>query len=346
MLAALHDPSAAVRQAAIVWVAHKWASTAPVREAAASYLAPGQPAQVREDAALILGSGLIPGSEKAAADRFAPLLVPLLLDKNSDVNDAAFHSLHQMGAAAVVVVPRLVVLLKDTSAGVRYDAVTLLGDMGAAGPFAPQIAAMLRDPAGDVRAGAATTLGELGPQGAPYAGQIFPLLKEEGYISVEASKALCHMPQAARPLIPNLIPLLKDPVPDVREAVAYDLANLTCLGGVVTDAAPALVPLLGDDNARVRRAATHVLLNELWPAAAPYTPQLTALAGDPDSEVRMFVRAWLLRLGQGPAAAAVAPHLVPLLKSPNSASPGQRCHSAWAHGSRRPARLFRRWRSC
>ena len=123
----------------------------------------------------------------------------------------------------------------------------------------------------------------MGTEAAPAAPTLVGLVKEGGDSSYGATSALAAIGPAA---IPGLNGLLKDRDWYIRWTAAWTLRDM---GQRAKTAAPALVPLLADENAMVREAAAEAL----GKVGATTTPALAALLKDRDASVRYVAARWL-----------------------------------------------------
>ena len=120
-------------------------------------------------------------------------------------------------------------------------------------------------------------------------------------------KEISSMGESAKPAIPYLIPLLKNPDPSIRSSVVGVLAVLEESAII-----PILIPLLKDPDSEVRWQ-TALYLGYLVKSSKLIIPEIIPLLQDSDASVRSFAVFSVGLFGE-----ASIPKLRPLLKDPNS----------------------------
>jgi HEAT repeat protein len=312
VLAALQDPSANVRYAAVTWLSDRRTSSEPITKALAQFLKPDIPSQIKKGAVQALGN------TGSAASAFAPRLAELLGESDRAVRRASALALSSMGAAASAVAPQVAALLKDPSPEVRFYALEVLGSIGpAAAPLAAQIASLVDNRAErvDVRAAAAQALSGMGPAAVAFLPHLAGLLNApDADVRVEMVEALGAMVGLGPPvtaLAPQVAALLRDPDSNVRRAAAETLGRM----GSAADAfAPQIANLLADSDPNVRRAAAQAL-GKLGAAASPFASRIVSLLRDSDPAVRSAAATVLGTIG--PTTPVVPAQLAAQLRDPD-----------------------------
>jgi HEAT repeat protein len=278
---------------------------------------------VRGFAASALGGLAIPPMEKFSVIR------PFLGDPDSHVRRNAARVIGQAGPDAAAAVPELIALFADEDKWVRSAAAVALGQVGeTAASACAALTALLTDPEGLPRDDAAQALGKLGPTARTAVPALLRVLAEDPELYVRASAAktivglgaadqtgegvarlreLLHDPNAvrrggaaeilgalgpaARPAVPDLLAVLRDPVwgeahADVRkdnisdnfqfcsdeelERRSHDRRTLVAAALGAIGAEPGVVKALGvaadDPDEQVGQAAVSAL-GKLRPAA-------------------------------------------------------------------------------
>ncbi len=229
-------------------------------------------ADVRRSAVSALG--IIGAKAKTAV----PQLIPLLKDSDADVRRSTASALASIGAEAKTAVPQLVSLLKDSDANVRRSAADALGGIGAEAKTAvPQLVPLLKDSDANVRRSTASALGRIGAEAKAAVPQLIPLLKDsDANVRKSAASALGRIGDVnvrdsaadalgrrrigaeTKTVVPQLVALLKDSDPYVRESAADALGRI---GAETKTAVPQLIPLLKDSDVNVRISTTDALVN-------------------------------------------------------------------------------------
>jgi HEAT repeat protein len=195
-------------------------------------------------------------------------------------------------------VPKYVAALKSKDAAARRKAANSLGLAGPEAKAAvPDLITALKDPDEQVRVTAARALAAIGPAAVP------ALLKAAESDSDRGVRTLAFLALGeSRPVsgdaLRALVAALSDPDKDLRPAAALALA------GVGDRAVPPLRDALKAKNAG---AATALGLIGA-PAANPAAPDLVAVLGDDDKELRIAAHHALVRIG-APAVPALAADL-------------------------------------
>ena len=206
------------------------------------------------------------------------------------------------------VIPVLTKALQDPESEVRLAAANALGDL-ASGSNSPSTAAIpdlikvLDDQNERVRCAAAVTLAKLhGP-----ADKILPVLKnaltsKEG--SMLGAWAIGLLGSEAVSAAPALIPLLKEEDSALRVIAAEALEEI---GAGKSESLPVLSALLKDQHPGVRSAAARVLVKIVGPQDASLVPSLIEALKDTDRNVQLDAAQVLGKIG--PAASAAVPAL-------------------------------------
>lgn len=243
-------------------------------------------------------------------------------------------------------VPALRAALRSTDAGVVFEAVRALGEIGpGAKDAAPDLAAALGHADSDVRRAAADALVALGPS------QLEPIAQRlaEGRIASPAAAAYAlgeiadrmrqnvfydprldaqSLAATARPVLRGAAPALNNLLghadPEVRQTAVQALSQIGLL------ATPFLLQSLHADNAVVRPAAIAALTRlegYLPPASsvgpglevfkANLVPRLVELMKHPDPQVRRAAYRAFARFAFGTAGATAAPLLRSALRDPD-----------------------------
>lgn len=303
VLAALQDPGAAVRYAAVSWLADKQTSNKAIAAAVAGYLDRGLPSQVKKSAASSLDH------MRPAASAFATRLAPLVADPDEEVSLAAANALLHMGPAAAAAAPQLVPLLKARTSGPAFYAAQILARLGPAGtPYVRTIAVIASDHAAN---GGGEMLAHMGSAAVGLLPIFEKLLKQPNpQLRIEAAEELGDMVALGTPvtaLAPKVAALLHDPVSQVRSAALYALGRMGISGAAFL---PQVVVLAQDPNFLVK-ATAFAALTRMGSAGAAVAPKLAALLKNPDPDIRSAAARALGTMG--PAAAAYATQVAALL---------------------------------
>jgi HEAT repeat protein len=191
-----------------------------------------------------------------------------LKDKDTDLRRQAAKAIGEMGPAAKAAVPALAEALKDKDRFVRRIAAQSLGKIGpeAGSPAATALGKALKDEETEVVEAAADALSKMGSAG------IEPLIAglkdKDPFTKRVAARALGQMGSAAKPAVPALLALFKEPQPkmsakskvkeiDVRKVVAESLGKI---GPDAREAVPALKEAL--EGKTIRDRELREMINE------------------------------------------------------------------------------------
>ena len=130
-----------------------------------------------------------------------------------------------------VALPVLVCALRSEDEDVALRAGILLGEMGSgAASAAPELRAALRDRSRRQRSAYAHALGLIGAEAGEGVPLLMQVLREpegsDSFLYCRTAQGLAGFGAPAKPAIPQLIGLLKHPVPDTRSAAALALGKL------------------------------------------------------------------------------------------------------------------------
>ncbi len=205
--------------------------------------------------------------------------------------------------------------LGDTSAAVRIQAASSLGQIGpAAAPAVPALVGLLKDGDETVRCQAAEAIGHIGVAGDLSVAALDELLGDASVpVRTAAARALGGLKEAAAPAVSSLVALLQDPVESVRTAAAESIAQVGTLDSIATDTVVA--GLHNDDN--VVRAQTAEALGNIGASAKEAAPALVESLKDNNDVVRARAVEALGKIGNGVAEVAV-PGLVRALRDPDN----------------------------
>jgi HEAT repeat protein len=229
-------------------------------------------------------------SALAAVTALDPEPVPVLTrflveDDEPTVRRYAADSLGSLGTKAKVAIPVLVAALADR--GVSVQAGKALANIG---PDAVDpLVASLTDPA--LRVPALAALAELGPKAKGAVPALVPLLRDKGGepIRVPVRTALVKIGEEA---VPALAATLTEKDPDQACQV------LGAIGAKAKPAVPAIALLLKDPMPQMRIRAA-VTLAQIGPAARSTVPALTDALKDENADVRKQVETALTRIQGG-----------------------------------------------
>jgi HEAT repeat protein len=200
-------------------------------------------------------------------DAALPVLIELLQQKSGDAGQAAetrlaaARALTQMGPAARMAVPQLIVALQDEDPLVREVAIGALGNIGA-------------DPEHVVAA-------------------FRPLLKGKERLAV--LKALRAFRAGARDALPELMETIQDPDLEVRCDSAEAIGDMGAAGAPGIDG---LLGLMKDQEAKARAHACEAL-GEIGPPARRALAALRDAQKDQDEEVRKEAAQAIKRIDPG-----------------------------------------------
>ena len=210
LVAALQDPDARVRQAAVTGLA-------PVRSDARALEALLAASQDKDHEVRLTVIAALGGE---VDDRAVDLLLAALKVEQPDIRQAAARSLGATRAARAVA--PLMETLKDPDAGVRETAARALAET-AGSAAVPALVETLKDPSAQVRRSAASALADLGDPAATEP-LIAALRDESTHVRWMAARGLARFGDS-RALEP-LMATLKDDYWATREAAAEALARL------------------------------------------------------------------------------------------------------------------------
>jgi hypothetical protein len=204
------------------------------------------------------------------------------------------HGLRMVAHGLVDVMPwqamsHLIPALSDFRPGIRAQAATGLGNIGPDAVCAlDQLLDLLRDADGAVRSNAAVAISRIDSQGASFPRLLAMLEDSEFAVRHQGAKTLDRFGERVRPLVGELLPLLKDDDQTVRYWLVIVVANVKNTEPKVVKA---LVRLLREDeSAFVRRRTARELwemgVNEVSIPAPAIEALLSALETDPDDGVR------------------------------------------------------------
>jgi HEAT repeat protein len=305
----------------ICWALEHWRLKSGAAELAAYLRDPSS----KEPALKTLGS--IGGRDSV------PEIVPLLIDPEYRVRDAAGEALVRLGASEIVV-NRSVELLKHENSQVRSQAACRLGGLGAS-KATPFLSLALEDADETVRRAAVVSLARLDARDR--VPQMLKLLRgHHGLGQREAANGVAWLD--AREAIPELLTMLDDPDRSVGGEAAHALGflqakeavgplsrlvlhkdswlrekSIEALGNIGEPAAvPLILGALDDSRGYVVQTALYALWNLQAKEAAPRI--LPLLKYDKDDQYASIVRAKAAALLSGFGSADAIPQLAPLLK--------------------------------
>ena len=186
------------------------------------------------------------GPEAKAA---IPAFAELLWDKENPARSDAIGALVDIGPAAI---PTFTQLLRNKDTEVRYEAANALGQIGPAA--APTLIELLTDKDASVRSAAVSALGQPGPKaktGRPSSYQTTPGPERRGSQCFRLGPLADRSEGEDGCASPSRITRDKDT--SVRQAA---IAALGAFGPEAKSAIPALMELLWDKQAYVRRTAS------------------------------------------------------------------------------------------
>ena len=152
------------------------------------------------------------------------------------------------------------------------------------------------------RLNAIIAIGKLGPDAANAVTVLKDALTDRNTVEIRrrAAEALSAIGPKAKPALPELIILLKDPNPSVRAAAAEAVGKFE---GVGKEVVPSLMDVLDDPNPIVRINAINSL-SSFGNDAHSALPQLIEGLNDPDRAIRKTIINTLGRLGKEAKSAA------------------------------------------
>jgi HEAT repeat protein len=215
-----------------------------------------QDKEVRRDAAFALRF-LGPQGKEAV-----PALMAALSDGDREVRINAAYALGEVGEDAAPAIPILIEAFK-LPIDLGTDATNAVGKMG---PVAvPLLLVALKDKNSNVRWCAAMALGDIakGNRG-PETQKAFRLLLESSqdsdkYIRSSATRTLGYFSAEATISVPVLMNQLNDPEPDVRQAAAVALSELSAKSKTDAVSVASLLRALQDKDSHVRLGAVRIL---------------------------------------------------------------------------------------
>jgi HEAT repeat protein len=271
----------------------------------------------------------------AAAKSAVPALTRALADPAVKIRETAAQALAAIGPDAAAAVPRLIIALKEEDENVRLSAIDALGKIG---PAAKQAAPAL---AGLVKPGEKVTAIPLTPPfivpSSPLAPRRFPTgggsrMAGEALLRIGAGTpavafafvvllkstdatdrriAASALGTLGKSAVPELLPLLRDPDPELRALTTEVLGGV----GQSPEAVKGLGAALTDPDVNVQQQAA-LALARLGPAAAAAVPQLVeSLTGAQEAETQALAARALGDIG--PAAAVAVPDLTKRLDDPD-----------------------------
>jgi HEAT repeat protein len=216
-----------------------------------------------------------PGDEKA----IEALGLALAGDPDVDVRNAAARCLGWMGPQAAAAVPVMIRALNDGDGTVRVHVMVGLGRIGLVdGSVAPVLKTIAeRDPSADFRIWAIRALGLMGGESSIVVPTLLKMLDDaNGDIRNAAAYQLGEI-RTTGVVLPALPGKLNDGKPTERSLAAFTLGMLG--REVATEALPALIRALRDEDDEVRKGAVTSLM-EFGEAAAAAAPALRAALDD------------------------------------------------------------------
>lgn len=202
---------------------------------------------------------------------------------------------------------------RDSAAEVRWNAIKMLSEMGAAAESAqPALLETLEDSDPHVAGVAAAALPKIGVPAEKAVPALSQLLG--GPHTVVAARALSEYKGAALPALETLVQVLEDETMDV-EARWNAARTLGKLGPAGAAAVPVLTEHLQDSQATVREHAAEAL-GDIGPPAEESVEELVAVLDDPAVRVR---RDAVRSLGQiGGSARGATAEIEQLLQDPEA----------------------------
>jgi HEAT repeat protein len=223
----------------------------------------------------------------AAGDQKAVETLGLALIGDPDVNvrNAAASALGWMGPPAAAAGPVMIRALNDTDPTVRVHVIVALGRIGPAdGSFATVLKTIAeQDPSADFRIWAIRALGLIGAKSSIVVPTLVRLLDDADFdIGNSAAYQLGGI-RPTREVLPALLARVNDENPRQRSLAVYTLGMLG--PEVATEALPALIPALRDQDDDVRQRVLASLM-EFQTAAAPAAPAVRQALSDRSPAIR------------------------------------------------------------
>ncbi|OKH30225.1 hypothetical protein NIES2119_31320 [[Phormidium ambiguum] IAM M-71] len=209
-----------------------------------------------------------------------PELIKLFKDRDSNVRRHAAFALSAIGSEAKAAVPALIKATQDSNRAVRQQAIEALGQVGSDEKTAtPVLIAALKNQDWQIRATAAHTLGKIGsPAKSVIPALISALNDPDAVVRLRATLALGQLSSDAVPLLAKTLRERQQPA-RVRSHASYALGEM---GIEAQEAIPALIELLGENNAEIRQGVLFALKQIGYPAI----PELTKALRHQNRQVR------------------------------------------------------------
>jgi HEAT repeat protein len=220
------------------------------------------------------------------------------------------------------VIPPLVRVLKDPNLAMRESALSVLGNMGADAKVAvPAIIPLLKHEDYMGRS-AAETLQKIGEPAKAAIPHIIPLLKHKDVGTRGAAVSAIGRLGKSTPatVMRHIVPLLKDREPYIQAAVIDALPDT---GEPAKASMPLIIPLLKHKDYRVKSSALGALavIGKSHANANVLVPHIVTVLNDREPYVRDGAIDALGKIGKS-SPDLVMPHLLKLLKSPDSRDRG------------------------
>lgn len=182
-------------------------------------------------------------------------LLPLVCDRNRQIQIATMRVFRGLGCRAHAVAPALLELTATTSdERIRREAFWTMKALGRRGVVA--LLPLLSHNRPEIRYRTAMVFSRLGAKAEPAVAALRPALQDaEPLVRFWAARALGSIGEAAASECDNLVPLLGDPDADVRWEAATALAQI----GLKPNSAVFVSRLLNDPHPAVRRQAQRTL---------------------------------------------------------------------------------------
>jgi len=283
----LHDSAAEVRARAAEALGHHGPAAASARSALVEKLADPE-TTVRRAAAKALG--------RLGADPEVtlPLLVKLLEDKDPSVRNRAMDSLAESGAQGL---DRLIASLGNEKTA--YWACLIVNEIGPkAAAAVPALVKLLDDPQIDVRREAILALGSIGAAASSAVPQLSKIL-DDPQQATAATYALGRIGKAPSPEAEAKIEQATTGSDAVRQTVSlWALARFHLQNkDLVAKAASRLVERLNSDDARVREAAIHGLI-DLAPGEEVMAPLMAKFLDQADPDKALAALRTVAKVGR------------------------------------------------